>query len=304
VVVNHLKSKGSSCDDIDDPDLGDGAGNCNITRTTAAMAEVDWLATDPTNTGVDNVILLGDFNSYDKEDPIDMIKLGADDMAGTGDDYLDMLYEMQGEGAYSYVYDGQIGYLDYALANVNFAQYIDDVNAWHINADEPDLIDYDMSYKKDAQDAIYAPDAYRSSDHDPVVVSFTFDYDVVNVDIKPGSCDNPYNVKGKGVLPVAILGSADFDVTLIDPATVTLAGVPATQWAYEDVSTTGECSVYGGDGYLDLILHFDIETLTPILGEVADGDVVTLKLIGYLYPDFGGTPVIGFDSMTILVKGK
>jgi len=42
--------------------------------------------------------------------------------------------------------------------------------AWHINADEPDLIDYDMTYKKDAQDALYAPDAYRSSDHDPVVV--------------------------------------------------------------------------------------------------------------------------------------
>lgn len=40
---------------------------------------------------------------------------------------------------------------------------------WHINADEPDLIDYDMSFKKDAQDAIYAPDAYRSSDHDPVI---------------------------------------------------------------------------------------------------------------------------------------
>ena len=41
---------------------------------------------------------------------------------------------------------------------------------WHINADEPDLIDYDTSFKQDAQDAIYAPDAYRSSDHDPVIV--------------------------------------------------------------------------------------------------------------------------------------
>jgi hypothetical protein len=303
VVVNHLKSKGSSCDAIGDPDLGDGAGNCNITRTTAAMAEVDWLATDPTGTGIQSVVILGDLNSYDKEDPIDVIKLGADDTPGTGDDYLDMIYEMQGDEAYGYVYDGQIGYLDYALANVHFAQYIDDVNLWHINADEPDAIDYDMTYKKDAQDAIYAPDAYRSSDHDPVLVSFTFDYDIVNVDIKPGSCDNPFNVKGKGVLPVAILGSAEMDVTQIDPASVTLAGVPASHWAYDDLSTVAVCSA-NGDGYLDLVLHFDSQALVAALGDVADGDMVSLKLIGHLYPEFGGTPVIGFGEVEILKKGK
>ena len=32
VAVNHLKSKGSDCNDVGDPDLGDGAGNCNVTR--------------------------------------------------------------------------------------------------------------------------------------------------------------------------------------------------------------------------------------------------------------------------------
>src|SRR5690606_34679005 len=51
VAVNHLKSKGSDCNEVGDPDLGDGAGNCNITRTLAAEALVDWLAGDPT--GVD-----------------------------------------------------------------------------------------------------------------------------------------------------------------------------------------------------------------------------------------------------------
>ena len=174
VVVNHFKSKGSDCDAIADPDIGDGAGNCNLTRTSAAAVEVDWLATDPTNAGVDNIILIGDFNSYDKEDPIDAIKAGPDDILGTADDYYDMIFEKQGEDAYGYVYDGQVGYLDYALANSNFAQYIIDVNLWHINADEPDLIDYDMTYKLDAQDALYEPDEYRSSDHDPVLVSIGF----------------------------------------------------------------------------------------------------------------------------------
>ena len=36
VAVNHLKSKGSACADIGDPDAGDGQGNCNLTRTAAA----------------------------------------------------------------------------------------------------------------------------------------------------------------------------------------------------------------------------------------------------------------------------
>lgn len=303
VAVNHLKSKGSDCNDVGDPDLGDGAGNCNITRTNAAMVEVDWLASDPTGTGVKSTIIIGDLNSYDKEDPIDMIKLGSDGIAGTSDDYVDLLSAFQGEYAYSYVFDGQTGYLDYALANAYFAQFINDVNTWHINADEPDLIDYDMSFKKSAQDAIYAPDAYRSSDHDPVIISLTFEYDVM-VDIKPGSCTNPFNVKGRGVLPVALLGTDLFDVTMVDPATVTLAGVPARHWAFEDVSSSYDCSVSGGDGYLDLVLHFDVKALVAAIGVVSDGDSVDLLLEGYILPELGNVHFSGFDTVTILKKGK
>ena len=70
VVVNHLKSKGSDCNDVGDPDTGDGSGNCNITRTNAAKALVDWLATDPTGSGDPDYLLIGDFNSYTFEDPI------------------------------------------------------------------------------------------------------------------------------------------------------------------------------------------------------------------------------------------
>jgi predicted extracellular nuclease len=171
VAVNHLKSKGSSCEDIGDPDLGDGAGNCNLTRLAAAEAMVDWLADDTYFPDTENVLIIGDLNSYDKEDPIDAIKEGTDDIPGTDDDYMDMIHEFLGEEAYGYVFDGHIGYLDYALANKSLADRIVDTTIWHINADEPDLIDYDMSFKKAAQDALYTPDAYRSSDHDPVIVS-------------------------------------------------------------------------------------------------------------------------------------
>jgi predicted extracellular nuclease len=160
-VVNHLKSKGSPCEDIGDPDLGDGAGNCNLTRTSAAEALVEWLGTDPTNSGDADFLIIGDLNAYDKEDPIDAILAGG---------YDDLVFHYLGENAYSYVYDGQLGYLDHALANGALASQITGATVWHINADEASLIDYDMSYKKAAQDAIYAPDAYRSSDHDPVLV--------------------------------------------------------------------------------------------------------------------------------------
>lgn len=172
VAVNHLKSKGSEC--LEDPDLGDGQGNCNLTRLAAAEAMVDWLAEDPTGSGATESLIIGDLNAYDKEDPIDAILEGSDDTLGTDDDFTDLVFDYLGENAYGYVYDGQTGYLDHALADPTIADNVVGVTIWHINADEPDLIDYDMSFKKDAQDLLYAEDAYRSSDHDPVIVSLKF----------------------------------------------------------------------------------------------------------------------------------
>ena len=60
------------------------------------------------------------------------------------------------------------------------------------------------------------------------------------VDIKPQSCPNPLNVKKKGVLPIAILGTEDFDVTEIDPASVELEYISPLRWALEDVATPYE----------------------------------------------------------------
>ena len=144
VAVNHLKSKGSACDDVGDPDLGDGAGNCNLTRKAAAEAMVDWLASDPTGSGDEDFLIIGDLNSYDKEDPIDALVAGG---------YTDLVYAFHGEDAYSYVFDGQVGYLDYALASAGLLGEVTGVAEWHINADEADLIDYDTSFKGPNQDA-------------------------------------------------------------------------------------------------------------------------------------------------------
>ena len=71
-----------------------------------------------------------------------------------------------------------VGYLDYAVASSTLTPQVTGATAWHINADEPDILDYDMSFKKAPQTAFYAPDPYRSSDHDPVLVG---------LDLKPGN---------------------------------------------------------------------------------------------------------------------
>ncbi|WP_114560422.1 ExeM/NucH family extracellular endonuclease [Desertihabitans aurantiacus] len=161
VAVNHLKSKGSDCEAAGDPEDPDGQGNCNQVRTNAARALADWLDADPTGTGVEEALIIGDLNSYDHEDPITALEEAG---------WTDLLLRDQGELAYSYVFDGQLGYLDYALANEALAEKVTEAADWRINADEPSLLDYDMTFKAPAQDALFAPDPYRSSDHDPVLV--------------------------------------------------------------------------------------------------------------------------------------
>lgn len=167
VVLNHLKSKGSPCGPGDDDPL---EGNCNLTRTLAAEYLVDWLATYPTSLSHGNYLIIGDLNAYDEEDPIEAIQAGPDGELGTADDYVDLLEAYQGEHAYTYVFDGQFGYLDYAMASRQMAARVTGATTWPINADEPDILDYDTTFKPDEQDELYEPNMFRSSDHDPVLV--------------------------------------------------------------------------------------------------------------------------------------
>lgn len=162
VVANHLKSKGSGCVDVGDPDVGDGQGNCNVTRTRAAAAIVDWLATDPTASGSPNFLLVGDMNSYAFEDPITTFTNGG---------YTNLSRRFNGLTDYSYVFNGQAGYLDHALANTALNSRITGTSHWHINADEPIALDYNTEFKSANQvNTFYDSGPYRTSDHDPVVV--------------------------------------------------------------------------------------------------------------------------------------
>ena len=169
VVVNHLKSKGSGCG-VGDDDTTTGQGNCNGTRTLAAQALADWLATDPTDSGDSDVLIIGDLNSYAKEDPIVALQDAG---------YTDLVASFGGPNAYGYVFDGQLGYLDHALANPSLQPQVADVAEWHINADEIPLFDYnddqrtaDEATFEEESDSLplYEPNEFRTSDHDPVLI--------------------------------------------------------------------------------------------------------------------------------------
>lgn len=159
VNVNHFKSKGSGGGCVD---LGDGQGNCNTVRVIAAQALSAWLATDPTGTGEPDVLILGDLNAYAKEDPITTLQSAG---------FTNLVAQFLGDAAYSYVFGGQWGYLDHALASRSLVSQVTGVAEWHINADEPSVLDYNTEFKSAGQlVSLYSADQYRVSDHDPIVV--------------------------------------------------------------------------------------------------------------------------------------
>jgi predicted extracellular nuclease len=164
-VINHWKSKGSPCDfatpgtnEIVDPDVGDGQGSCNRTRLSMATALLEWLAGDPTASNDPDFLLLGDLNAYRMEDPVQALEAGG----------YTLLAERFEPDGYSYVFDGRSGRLDHALASGSLLAQVTDAREWHVNADEPSVIDYDEDWNPPGY---YAANEFRSSDHDPVVVA-------------------------------------------------------------------------------------------------------------------------------------
>ncbi len=167
VAVNHLKSKNCPNAAGADLDQRDGQGCWNAARVRAATRVADWLARGPTGAVSDGVLLIGDLNSYAKEDPIRALEARS---------YVNLVARFVGDDAYSFVYGGEAGYLDHALATPALAARVKAVHEWHINADEPVALQYTPDYKTaEQQTRYYAPDAYRSSDHDPVLIDIALD---------------------------------------------------------------------------------------------------------------------------------
>ena len=150
VVANHFKSKGSCPTSGPDTDQGDGQGCWNVQRTAQANELAVWLhdvvvpqAADP------DVLIVGDLNSYAGEDPIASLESAG---------FTNLVKQFDGSNAYSYVFDGQWGYLDYALASPSLLGQVTGAGDAHHNADEPSVLDYNTNFKSAGQIAsLYAP---------------------------------------------------------------------------------------------------------------------------------------------------
>jgi predicted extracellular nuclease len=156
-VANHFKSKGGTGTG-EDADRSNGAGSWDNQRELAAEALTDWLETNPTGLDDNDSMILGDLNSYFQENPIDILKAAG---------YENLQERI--EDPYSYVFDGQIGSLDYILSNGSLSRQVTGVTEWHINADEADALDYNLDFGRDP-DYFDASVAARVSDHDPLLV--------------------------------------------------------------------------------------------------------------------------------------
>ncbi|GIJ35680.1 ExeM/NucH family extracellular endonuclease [Micromonospora sediminimaris] len=181
VVANHFKSK-SGAGSGDNADAGDGQGGWNGDRVRQAGALAAFVEQVKADSETDNVLLLGDFNAYTQEDPMQVL-------------YDEDYRNLNDTGKTSYVFNGESGSLDHALASPSLASRVTGVDVWQINAVES------YAFQYDGLAAFFAPDPYRASDHNPLVVG-----------IDTGS--------GTGPVDLQLLSINDFHGRLESPATV------------------------------------------------------------------------------------
>jgi uncharacterized repeat protein (TIGR01451 family) len=179
LVANHFKSKGCDASATGpDADAGDGQSCYAGRRTAQATRLLTWIASTVLPAAGDpDVVLVGDFNSYAQETPVATLTSGG---------FVDVETALLGSAAYSYLFDAELGHLDYAFANAAMFAQVTGVGAWHINADEAELFDYndevadagEASFEEKPDGSALVPPRvvfqpgtpYRASDHDPVLL--------------------------------------------------------------------------------------------------------------------------------------
>jgi predicted extracellular nuclease len=210
VVVNHMHAKASSCSG-ENADQGDGQGCSNVRRTQQAtrlasvfIPQIAAAAGDP------DVLVIGDLNANGQEDPIYTLT-----QAGL----VNQLerFVRPNETPYSYVFNGEVGYLDHALATASLSPQVVGAAEWHNNADEPTMIDYNLDGKSPAAIALIEDHAYRASDHDPVVVSLNLPATIT--DVTGGMA-----VARSGLVQNRITGKITGSVTLTNTSGAALTG--------------------------------------------------------------------------------
>ncbi|MFC4933153.1 ExeM/NucH family extracellular endonuclease [Massilia sp. GCM10023247] len=240
LVVNHLKSKGGCGGSTGgDADSGDGQGCWNASRVEQAARLRDYFLPQVVQAANDpDVLVVGDMNAYGMEDPIRLLNAAG---------YVNEIERfVRPHGIpYSYVFGGESGYLDHALASSSLSPQVAGVTEWHANADEPEAIDYNL--ESGGQPDPFVNDAFRASDHDPVVVSLNLPATFVDVTasvkiVRTGLV--PKHDTGKYASSMRITNRSA--VTLNGPLQVVLEGLP------EGVTLEGMSGEQDGAPYLTL----------------------------------------------------
>jgi hypothetical protein len=208
-IINHFKSKGSAANLPGDADQNDGQGLSNATRKAQSTALLNFISQIQITDS--NVMVLGDLNAYSEEDPIDILRAGGLTRLATSTD--------------SYVFDGQTGSLDHTLVTSSLLTRVKGAANWNINSDEPIVLDYNddvltpgEAVAEDRNDtSLYQANAFRSSDHDPILVGLNF-----------GNTSDP------------ITGTTGNDVITATPGAKTLTGGAGNdQFVYNSIRDAG-----------------------------------------------------------------
>jgi hypothetical protein len=175
--------------------------------------------------GDPDVLLIGDFNAYGMEDPI--LYLTAADRQFRFENQIERFVRPNGM-PHSYVFGGESGYLDHALASVAMSSQVAGAMEWHINADEPEVLDYNLDGKNAAAQSLYNAQPYRASDHDPVVVSLNLAPSYVDVTAsvqiqRSGVVQGRFSSVGTATAWITNTSGAD----LAAPVHYVLQGLPA-----------------------------------------------------------------------------
>lgn len=213
VIANHYRYKG--CDGATGADMDqlDGQGCYNATRREQSVAMLAFLDQLEALTGNDKHLVVGDFNAYAQEDPMDV--------------YVGAGYEMLIENAYSYAYMSEFGSLDHALASPSLSPMVTDAQVWNINSDEPPVLDYNL---ENIVDDLYENNPYRSSDHDPLIIGLSIETssaNVADVETITSVFPNPFNE----MLVFQTARTVDLEIT--DAMGRTIMTIPAINGRYE-----------------------------------------------------------------------
>jgi predicted extracellular nuclease len=263
-IMNHFKSKSATGATGADLDQNDGQGAYNAKRVAQANALLSFIDTVKTVSGDQDVMVLGDLNSYAKEDPITTLTTGG-------------LTNLFAPSSYSYQFDGQWGSLDYGMVSSSLATQVTGAEKFHNNADEPVVLDYNTEFKAGQVSSFYAPDAYRASDHDPLVVGLNL-----------GSTQT--GTSGNDTLS----GGAGNDTLFGGNGNDTIFG-----GAGNDIITggAGVDRLYGGAGNDRFVFNNSTDGIDKIVDFVVGEDRIDIVSTG-----FGGASVVG--NVGVLDAGK